>query len=518
MYTFPIEEIRALFLKHSISFFLPFLVIIYVLKWRNSTSNTLQNLPPSPPKLPIIGNLHQLGSIPQRSLKSLAQKYGSPMLLHLGRKPVLIISSPDAAEEVMKTHDLIFATRPKPVFAGRLLYNFKDITFSPYGEYWRQVRSICVLQLLSNKRVQSFRNIREEEMEIMLEKVRESCASSSVIRIDEILATLTNNIVSRVAIGKRYSGEESGSKFKEIFEDFTMLLGAFNVGDYIPWLAWINNVNGLEAKMKKVVNDFDEYLEKIVEEGMKRQEEKKSGSDGNDKKQQQNFVDVLLEIQKTSATGFAFGRDSLKAIILDMFVGGTDTTSALLQWAISELLRNTNAMHKLQKEVRQLPRCKSGITEDDLENLQYLKAVIKETLRLHPPVPLLAPRESRKASKIMGYDIAAGTQVIINAWAMGRDPKLWEDAESFWPERFLNSSVDIKGQHFQFIPFGAGRRSCPGAAFAMVTAELALANLVFSFDFELAGGARPEDLDMTEAPGIVTPRKIRLLLLASLPN
>ena len=228
---------------------------------------------------------------------------------------MLIISSPDAAEEVMKTHDLIFANRPKAGLAGRLLYNFKDITFAPYGEYWRQIRSICVLQLLSHKRVQSFRSIREEEIALLLETIRESCASSSVILINKILATLTNNIVSRVAIGKRYSGEESGSRFQELFVEFTMLLGVFNVGDYIPWLAWINNINGLEAKVKKVAKDFDEYLEKLLEEGVKKQD-KRGNKNGGDEKHQQNLVDVLLEIQGTDATNFALERDSLKAIIM----------------------------------------------------------------------------------------------------------------------------------------------------------------------------------------------------------
>lgn len=518
MFIFPSAQIISFLSDYSLSLLLAFLFAICVLKWRNYTSNTSQNLPPSPPKLPVIGNLHQLGSNPQRSLKSLAQKYGSPMLLHLGSKPVLVISSADAAKEAMKTHDLIFANRPKAEFVGRIIYNFKDMAFSSYGEYWRQLRSVCVLQLLSNKRVQSFRSIREEEVELMLETIRESCAASSIIHIDKILATLTNNIVSRVAIGKRYSEDEGGSKFKDLFEEHTKLMAVFNVRDYIPWLGWINNFNGLEARVRKVAKDFDEYLEKIVEEGQRSLEKRESNTNGGDENKQQNLLDVLLEIQRTNAMGFAIGRDSIKALIMDIFVGGTDTTSSLLEWAISELLRNKSAMQKLQKEVRQFLGLKSRITEDDLENLHYLKAVIKETLRLHPTVPLLIPHESSRAVKMMGYDIAAGTQVIINFWAIGRDPKSWKDAEEFQPERFLNSSVDFNGQHFEFIPFGAGRRSCPGTAFALVVAELALANLICYFDFALAGGARPEDLDMTETPAIVTPRKIPLLLVASLAS
>lgn len=326
MSLFGFEEGRTLLLlKHSLPLLLPFLIFTFLLfKSRNQTSKKRQNIPPSPPKLPIIGNLHQLGSIPaHRSLKLLAHKYGSVMLLRLGNKPALIISSADAAEEVLKTHDIIFANRPKPSFAGKLLYNFKDVSFAPYGEYWRQVKSICVLQLLSNKRVQSFKRVREEEIAIMLEKIRESCLTSSVISIGEMLATFTNNIVSRIAIGKRYSGEEGGSNFKELFEEFSMLLGVFNVGDYIPWLAWINHFNGLEAKVKRVAKEFDDYLENIVVEGMQRLEEKREsndgGGDGGEDIRQHSFVDILLQLQRTMATGFTIGRDSIKAIILVMF-------------------------------------------------------------------------------------------------------------------------------------------------------------------------------------------------------
>lgn len=198
-----------------------------------------------------------------------------------------------------------------------------------------------------------------------------------------------------------------------------------------------------------------------------------------------------------------------------MFVVGTDTTCTLLEWTMAELIRNPKVMCKLQNEVREIGRGKSSISEDDLQKMQYLKAVIKETLRLNTPVPLLVRRESREDVKVMGYDIAAGTQVLINAWAIGRDPSLWDKPQEFRPERFVNSPIDFRGLHFEFIPFGAGRRGCPGIQFALVVNELALANLVHKFDFALPGGDRMEDLDMTEVSGITVHKKSPLFVVAS---
>lgn len=197
-----------------------------------------------------------------------------------------------------------------------------------------------------------------------------------------------------------------------------------------------------------------------------------------------------------------------------MFAAGTDTTFTLIEWTLSELIRHKNIMLKLKRELKNIAGCNSTITEEDLDKCQYLKAVVKETLRLHPPLPLLVPRESIQDVKLLSYDIAAGTRVVINVWAIGRDPLLWEDPGKFWPERFLHSSVDFKGQ-FQLIPFGAGRRGCPGAAFAMGIVELVLANLVFNFEFALPGGAKGEDLDMLEGDGLTIHRKSPLSVVAS---
>ncbi|KAK4350592.1 hypothetical protein RND71_029905 [Anisodus tanguticus] len=495
------------------SLLIPLFVFIFFLhQWFFTTSNTQKMLlPPSPRKLPIIGNLHQLGPYPHRSLHKLSEKHGPVMLLHLGSKPVLVASSAEAARAIMKTHDLVCSSKPKSSIGDRLLYGSKDVAFSPYGEYWRQIRSVMVLHLLSNKRVQSYRHVREEETSNMIEKIRQEWdSSSSVINLRDHFCSLTNNIISRVALGKKYNGRESRINAKVTLNEFGELLGIFNVGDYIPWLAWVNKITGLDTKVEKVARELDTFLESVIEEHTSRNKKEKYRQ-----AEAKDFVDVLLEIQNGKETGVPLQRDSLKALILDTFAAGTDTTYTTLEWIVTELLRHPRAMEKLQNEVRGLAQGKAEITEDDLENMQYLKAVIKETLRLHPPVPLLIPRETTEDIKLLGYHIAAKTQVLINAWAIGRDPLSWDDPEEYRPERFLNSDIDFKGLNFELIPFGAGRRGCPGSVFAIVVNELALANLVNRFNFALPQGIKPEDLDMTEGSSLTVSRKSPLLAVAT---
>ncbi|XP_050223172.1 cytochrome P450 736A117-like [Mercurialis annua] len=469
-----------------------------------------RKLPPSPPKLPIIGNLHQLGSHPHRSLRSIAHTHGPIVLLHLGSNPVLVVSSAELARDIMKTHDLIFADRPTTKIQMMLLYDQKDMAFAPYGEYWRQMKSLCVLHLLSNKRVRSYSKIREEEINLMIDTIKNSSSSStSVVNLSEVIVKVTNHVVCRIAMGKKYNPVELGGRaFKEIFNDFTYVLGSFDVGDYIPWLGWVNHVTGLYAKAQKVAKELDDFLENVVEEHI---------ASGCYMKEDTNkdFVDVLLWLQKENLTGFPIDRTCIKAITLDIFTGGTDTTYTLMEWVMTELLRHPEIMKRVQNEIRGIAKDKVFISETDLNELQYLKAVIKETSRMHPPIPLLLPRVATKDIKLQGYDIAAGTQVIINAFAIGRDPALWDQAEEFRPDRFLNSSIDFRGHDFELIPFGSGRRICPGIQFAMITDELALANLLFKFDWTLHGVAKREDLDTTESTGIAIHKRNPLLVVAT---
>lgn len=364
-----------------------------------------------------------------------------------------------------------------------------------------------MLHLLSAKRVRSFRAVREEEVEATMDNIRHSCSSgSTLLNLSETLSRVTNNVVCRVALGRTYGGER-GRGFKRLLEEFTELLGSFVVGDYVPWLEFLDRVSGLHGTAKRVAQEFDEFLDKVIEEHV-------SGLGGTDM-EHGNFVDVLLRIQRTNDVGFPIDTTVIKAIILDMFSAGTDTTSTLLEWTMTELLRHPIVMKKLQDEGKSVAGDKKHITEEDLGHMQYLKAVIKETLRLHPPVPLLVPRQSMQDIKLNDYHIEAGTRVIVNAWAIARDPMYWDQPEEFKPERFLNSSIDVKGNDFQLIPFGAGRRGCPGTMFAMMVNELVLANLVHQFDWALPSG--DNTLDMSETIGLTKQRKIPLMAVA-VPN
>ncbi|EEF51900.1 cytochrome P450, putative [Ricinus communis] len=511
------------FINQQISFLNPLYLTIAVLsflffayfliKWL--TSSPHRNPPPSPPKLPILGNLHQLGKNIHRSLSSLAQRYGPDlMLLHFGSKPVVVVSSSDAAREIVKTHDIAFSSRPTTAVYRRLLYNNKDVAGAPYGEYWRQMRSICVLHLLSNRRVQSYRSVREEEVGVLIEKIKQFSSKSLPVNLSQMLSCLTNDVISRIAFGRKYSGDdgEDGIKFQRLLGDFMRLLGSFSVGEYIPFLGWINWINGLNKSVDRTAKELDEFIDAIVEEHMDGFSSEGSEEDVKD------FVHVLLELQKEYGVGGSLDRESIKALILDVFAGGTDTSSTVLEWIMTELIRHPRVMKELQNEVKRVAREKastSHITEADLDKMHYTKLVIKEALRLYSPLPLLGPRETIQDVKVMGYHIAAGTMVLTNGWAISRDPKTWTKPEEFWPERFLNNSIDFRGHDFEFIPFGTGRRGCPGVSFALPVVELVLANLVKNFEWALPDGAKGEDLDLAETFGVTIHRKNPLLALAT---
>ncbi|CAI0451606.1 unnamed protein product [Linum tenue] len=486
-----------------------FLSAKFLLLLSNKESNS--NSPPSPWKLPILGNLHQLGTHPHRTLRSLSLSHGPLFLLRLGSAPTLVASSPESAKQIMKTHDLAFSNRPYSAISNRLLYNYKDLSQTPYSAYWRQMRAICVTRLLSARRVDSFRHIREQEAALLVATIEEGASHGTLLDLGELISRMTNDVVCRVAFGRKYGDdddgeEEGGRKFKLMLEEFGAVLGTVNVADFIPWLGWVNRFNGLDRRVEKVFAEFDEFLDRVVEEKSEEEEEE----------EEKDIVDVLLQIQRETPDS-AVDRDTIKAIVLDMFAAGSDTTYTALEWTMTEILRHPRVMEKLQQEIRVILGDERNVREEVIERMDYLKAVIKESFRLHPPIPLLVPRESTQDVKVQGYDVPEKTRVIVNAWAIGRDSKRWgDDAEEFRPERFLNSKVDFKGQDFELIPFGAGRRGCPGISFATASMEITLVSMLHRFDWSVPGGEEGGGLDADEAPGLAVHRRTPLLAVPTL--
>ncbi|KAK2986643.1 hypothetical protein RJ640_011721 [Escallonia rubra] len=406
-----------------------FLLLLFL---KHGKKYKASKLPPGPWKLPLIGNLHQLGPLPHHSLRDLSQRYGPIMHLKLGEVSVVVISSPEAAKQVMTTHDLAFVNRPEILAMKVMAYNSTNIVFSPYGNYWRQLRKICAMELLSAKAAFGAKCEKHDEFIVLVKEALEMAGS-----------------------------------------------GGLDVHDIFPSLNFLHSMT-VKPKQERMHQRLDRP---------RRQADS------------QLFCSTL--------------NHSLFTFIQDIFTAGTEPSSTAIEWAMSEMIRKPRVMEKAQAEVREVLKEKNTVGEEDIEELNYLKMVVKETLRLHPPAPLLIPREERETCEVNGYEVPIKTQVIVNGWAIGRDPEYWSNAECFEPERHDGSSVNYRGTNFQFIPFGAGRRICPGMSLAIANIELPLAQLLYHFDWKLANGVQLEELDMTEAFGVTVRRKNDLHLIAT---
>ncbi|KAL4387801.1 hypothetical protein GQ457_09G027230 [Hibiscus cannabinus] len=489
---------------------LPFFLFI-LLKYRISSNGRYSNhplLPPSPPALPFIGHLHMLmleNSDTHVFVWRLSKKYGPLMSLRFGSKPTLVVSSAKMAEEVMKTHDLDFCSRPNLRGARRLSYDALDLAFSPYTDYWKEVRKICVVHLFS--RVHKYRSIREDEVARLVEKIRRLSVCSEPVNLSEAVICLTSSIICRVGFGKRYDEEEGGegSRFHGLLEESEAMFSSFSFADYFPFMGWADRFTGFLTRLEKTFKELDTFYQQLIDEHL---------DPSRPKPEQEDIVDVLLRIRTDPDFPFDLTIDHIKAILMNVFIAGTDTVAVTVIWVMTFLMKNPSCLEKTQAEVRNLVGEKGFVNEDDVQGLTYLKAVIKETFRLQPADPLLLPRETLRECSIGGYQVQAKTLVYVNIWAIGRDPETWENPEQFCPERFIGNSIDYKGLNFELIPFGAGRRVCPGMRMGVAEVELALANLLYKFDWEMPTGMSREDIDLAAVPGIAVHKKNNLVLLA----
>ncbi|XP_077252931.1 cytochrome P450 71AU50-like [Tasmannia lanceolata] len=474
---------------------------VYLLRSRRDKG---KKFPPGPRGLPILGNLHRLGELPHHDLHRLAKDYGPIMYMRLGLVPTVVISSPEAAQEFLKTHDLVFASRPFTGAAKHMAYDQKDIVFAEYGPYWRNARKLCTLELLSNLKIDSFKSMRREQLTLLVQSLKDISNSRVTIDLSANVVTLSADMTCMMVFGKKYRDEDLDEKgFKAVLQEALRLSAAFNVADYIPCLEAFD-LQGLMRRMKWISTVMDKFLEKIIDEHVRA---------GRDTTHHKDFVDVMLSLMESKENEFQVDRNNIKAIIQDMLLAAMDTSACSIEWALSELLRNPRVMKKVQEELESVVGLERIVEESDLVNLEYLYMVVKESMRLHPVAPLLAPHESMEDCVVNGFFIPKKSRVIINFWAIGRDPNVWASPEEFYPERFIGTDIDVKGRHFQLIPFGSGRRSCPGMQLGLTVVQLVLAQLMHCFDWELPNGMSPSDLDMTEKFSLVVPRANHLLAI-----
>ncbi|MQL78053.1 hypothetical protein Taro_010462 [Colocasia esculenta] len=470
--------------------------------------------PPGPRSWPIIGNLNLMGALPHRSIHELSKKYGPIMQIHLGCRPVVIGSSVEMAKQFLKIHDVVFADRPRNAAGKYTTFNYCDITWSPYGLYWRQARKMCLMELFSARRLDSYEYIRVEELRRLLCEL--SASAGRTVNLKDHLSTLSLNVISRMVLGRIYTDESAAAErtavvspeeFKKMLDELFLLNGVFNIGDMIPWLDFLD-LQGYIRRMKAVALKFNTFLEHVLDE-----HNEKRHSMG-EKFVPTDMVDVLLQLADDPNLDVKLSRDGVKGFTQDMIAGGTESSAVTVEWAISELLRRPHILEKAAEELDRMVGRERWVEEKDVQNLPYVEAIAKETMRLHPVAPMLVPRYSRQDCNIAGYDIPAGTQVLVNVWAISRDPTVWDEPDEFRPERFEGKAIDVKGHNFEQLPFGAGRRMCPGYPLGLKVIQASLANLLHGFKWRLPEGMRPEDLNMEEIFGLSTPRKFPLEVVA----
>ncbi|PON56113.1 Cytochrome P450, E-class, group I [Parasponia andersonii] len=486
------------------------LLLLLLFYLHNRKSSGHGRLPPGPPGWPILGNLFDLGTMPHRSLAGLRHKYGDVILLRLGAINTMVILSSRASTEFFKNHDMSFVERTITETSRALDYDKGSLALAPYGSYWRVLRRLVTVDMLVAKRINETAFVRRKCVDTMLSWIEQEEGGGGNykgVHIARFVFLMSFNLLGNLMLSRDLldPNSEDGSEFFEAMKRLMEWGGHANLADFFPWLRWLDP-QGLRRKMERDLGKAMEIASKFVKE-------RKNEQVNRDKERRKDFLDVLLEFEGNGKDEPANISDrDLNIFILEIFLAGSETTSSTIEWALTELLLHPEAMAMAKAELTRVIGPNRKLEENDIENLPYLQAIIKETLRLHPPIPFLVPRRAVNDTVFMGYFIPKNTQVFVNAWAIGRDPDVWNDPSFFKPERFIESKTDYKGQHFELIPFGAGRRMCAGVPLAHRVLHLVLGSLLHHFDWRLdETSVTRETMDMKDRLGI-TIRKFEPLL------
>ncbi|XP_020210443.1 cytochrome P450 76A1 [Cajanus cajan] len=463
-------------------------------------------LPPGPRCWPVVGNIFQLGWSPHESFTKLAHRHGPIMTLWLGSMCTVVVSSSHVARDMFKKHDV--------VLAGRKIYEAMkgdqgsegSLVTSQYNSHWRMLKRLCTTEFFVTSRLDAMRGVRARCIHRMMHLMEEASESgTTAVDVGRFFFFMAFNLIGNLIFSKDLldSETERGDTFYYHAVKVMEYAGKPNVADFLPILKWLDP-QGIRRKTQFHVNKAFDIAGLFIKERME------SGCSGS--KESKDYLDVLLNFRGDGVTEpCTFSSRTINVVVFEMFTAGTDTTTSTMEWAMAELLHNPRVLRKVQMELRSKIGLDRNMEEKDIENLPYLQAVIKETLRLHPPLPFLVPHMAMDSCNMLGYNIPKESQILVNVWAIGRDSKVWDAPLLFWPERFLEpNTVDYKGRHFEFIPFGSGRRMCPAMPLASRVLPLALGSLLHSFDWILPDGLKPEEMDMTEGMGITLRKALPL--------
>ncbi|KAL4296402.1 hypothetical protein GQ457_12G022870 [Hibiscus cannabinus] len=491
------------FLTSSLLFLLFVIVLFQALNlFKNGRKLSESKLPPGPRRLPILGNLLDLGDKPHRTLAKLARFHGPVMSLQLGSLYTVVVSSEAMAKEVLQKQDLVFCNRTVVDAVRACQFSEIGLVFIPVSPLWRTLRKVCVIHLFSTQKLDANQYLRREKIRELIGNVCKSSLEGEAIDIGQAAFEATLNLLSNTILSMDLVDPNSSlaQDFRTTVCGISHEIGTPNLADYFPFLRKIDP-QGIRRRMTV-------HLEKLLTLFGNMFDERSESRKSKNFTASNDVLDTLIDIIE----GGIEELDKIKItyLLLVLFAAGTDTTSNTIEWAMTELLRNPQVLLKAKKEMEQAIGKGNPIEESDISRLPYLQAVIKETLRMHPTAPLLVPRRAGSDADLCGFKVPEGSQVLVNAWAIGRDPSIWVNPDSFMPERFLGSNIDVKGTDFGLIPFGAGRRICPGLPLANRMLHLILGSLINCFDWKLEDEISPDEIDMEENFGL-TVKKIKPL-------
>ncbi|CAI9290225.1 unnamed protein product [Lactuca saligna] len=430
--------------------------MILIALWYRWTSSSSSNggppLPPGPRSLPIVGHLPFLGRDLHKQFLNMAHSYGPVFKFYLGSKLHVVISTPELAKVVVRDKDEIFANRNSTIAALTITYGGQDIAFSDNNSDWRNLRKIFVHEVLSNKNLEASSCFRRDEVRKTIKNVYTKIGTS--INISEIAFLTEANVLKSMVWGntsaQKPNGSHFGAEMQIVSANIVELMGQLNVSDIFPSLAWLD-LQGVERNMKEQLRLLDQIFTTIIDDRIESNSKKSKHAIGNEGKK--DLLQVLLELMDQN-DGISINRTQIKALIQDIMVAGTETTTTLIEWAMAEIMQNDDIMKKVQQELEEIVGLDNIVEESHLPKLQYLDAAIKQTFRLHKVVPLVLPRSPSQDCIVGGYTIPKGCTVFLNVWAIHRDPRYWENPLKFNPERFLTNKCDFNGSNLNFFPFG----------------------------------------------------------------